>query len=188
MSDDWEEELAKEEEIEKQEEEKKKKEEAKKLEEQKKKEEERKKEEEKKKAEEKKKKEEEEKKKKENPNSSNIELKTEKDFLLLAQLNSSKIKKANLLPIFTLSYLKNIVELLGETLDLNQIKEIEKLINKVYNEKLKEGIKRKGTNKPVKATINLGGHNDDDADDDDYNEEEEEEEEKVNDDNIDNYI
>ena len=188
MSDDWEEELAKEQEIEKQEEEKKKKEEAKKLEEQKKKEEERKKEEEKKKAEEKKKKEEEEKKKKENPNSSNIELKAEKDFLLLAQLNSSRIKKANPLPIFTLSYLKNIVELLGETLDMNQIKEIEKLINKIYNEKLNEGIKRKGTNKPAKAQLNMGGGHDDDDYDDDYNEEEEEEEEKVNDENIDNFV
>ena len=117
-------------------------------------------------------------------------LKSEKDFLLLAQLNSTKIKKANPLPMFTLAYLKNIVELLGETLDMNQIKEIEKIINKIYNEKLKEGTKTNGTNKPVKPQLNMGkeGVHDEDDYDDDYNDEEEEEEEKVEDVNVDSYI
>ena len=105
--------------------------------------------------------------------------------MLLAQLNASKIKKANLLPMFTLSYLKNIIELLGETLDMNQVKDIEKIVNSIFNKKLKEGIKKKGANKPVKATINLGKDDEQYDEDDDYNEEEEEEEGK--DDNIDNY-
>ena len=150
-------------------------------EEEKKKEEERKKLEEKKKEEEKKKKEEEKKKQ----NTNNIPLKSDKDFMLLAQLNASKIKKANPLPMFTLSYLKNIIELLGETLDMNQVKDIEKIINSVFNKKLTEGVKKKGTTKPVKATVKVertAEHNDDY---DDYNEEEEEEEEQ--DVNIDNY-
>ena len=55
--------------------------------------------------------------------------------MLLAQLNASKIKKAKPLPMFTLSYLKNIIELLGETLDMNQVKDIEKIINSVFNKK-----------------------------------------------------
>ena len=178
---DWEQELEQTQEAEKKAEEKKKEEEAKKKEEDKKKEEERKKLEEKKKEEEKKKKEEEEKKKQ---NTNNIPLKSDKDFMLLAQLNASKIKKANPLPMFTLSYLKNIIELLGETLDMNQVKDIEKIINSVFNKKLTEG-KKNGTTKPVKATVKVertAEHNDDY---DDYNEEEEEEEEQ--DVNIDNY-
>ena len=175
MSDDWEEELAMEQEKEKKEEE------TKKLEEQKKKEEEKKKEEDKKKKEE-------EKKKKENPNDSNISLKTEKDFIQLAVINASKIKKAKPLPIFTLSYLKNIVELLGPTLDLNQINDIVNFMNKVFNQKLQEGKKiNKVSNK---VNINVGMMNvknkieDNDDDYDDDNEEEEEEEEH---DNMDNY-
>ena len=136
-----------------------------------------------KKEEEKKRKEEEEKKKKD---TNNIPLKTDKDFMLLAQLNASKIKKAKPLPIFTLSYLKNIIELLGETLDMKQVKDIEKIVNDIFNKKLKEGIKNKGANKPAKATINLGKENDHDDDYDDYDEEDEEEEEK--DVNVDNYI
>ena len=139
--------------------------------------------EEKKKEEEKKKKEEEEKKKQ---NTNNIPLKSDKDFMLLAQLNASKIKKAKPLPMFTLSYLKNIIELLGETLEMNQVKDIEKIINSVFNKKLTEGVKKKGTTKPVKATVKVertAEHNDDY---DDYNEEEEEEEEEQ-DVNIDNY-
>ena len=178
---DWEQELEQTQEAEKKAEEKKKEEEAKKKEEEKKKEE-RKKLEEKKKEEEKKKKEEEEKKKQ---NTNNIPLKSDKDFMLLAQLNASKIKKAKPLPMFTLSYLKNIIELLGETLDMNQVKDIEKIINSVFNKKLTEGVKKKGTTKPVKATVKVertAEHNDDY---DDYNEEEEEEEEQ--DVNIDNY-
>ena len=106
--------------------------------------------------------------------------------MLLAQLNASKIKKAKPLPIFTLSYLKNIIELLGETLDMKQVKDIEKIVNDIFNKKLKEGIKNKGANKPAKATINLGKENDHDDDYDDYDEEDEEEEEK--DVNVDNYI
>ena len=189
MADDWEEELAIEQEKEKKEEEEKKKEEAKKLEEQKKKEEAKKKEEERKKEEEKKKKEEQEKKKKENPNDNNIALKTEKDFIELAVLNSSKIKKANPLPIFTLSYLKNIVELLGPTLDLNQINEILNIINKEFNQKLKEDKKIKKVSNKVNINVGMMNMKNKIEDHDDYydddNEEEEEEEEHVN---IDNYI
>ena len=192
MADDWEEELAIEQEKEKKEEEEKKKEEQKKKEEEKKKkEEQKKKEEERKKEEEKKKKEEEEKKKNQKPDANNLILKTEKDFLELATINASKIKKANPLPIFTLSYLKNIVELLGPTLDVNQINEILNLTNKVFNQKLKEGEKIKNISK--KASINVGKMNvkngvieDHDDDYDDDNEEEEEEEEQ--DVNIDSYI
>ena len=178
---DWEQELEQTQEAEKKAEEKKKEEEAKKKEEEKKKEE-RKKLEEKKKEEEKKKKEEEEKKKQ---NTNNIPLKSDKDFMLLAQLNASKIKKANPLPMFTLSYLKNIIELLGETLDMNQVKDIEKIINSVFNKKLTEGVKKNGTTKPVKATVKVERTAEYNDDYDDYNEEEEEEEEQ--DVNIDNY-
>ena len=137
--------------------------------------------EEKKKEEEKKKKEEEEKKKQK---TNNIPLKSDKDFMLLAQLNASKIKKAKPLPMFTLSYLKNIIELLGETLDMNQVKDIEKIINSVFNKKLTEG-KKNGTTKPVKATVKVERTAEYNDDYDDYNEEEEEEEEQ--DVNIDNY-
>ena len=180
--DDWEKELEMEKELEKKEEEKKKQEEAKKLEEEKKKEEERKKlEEEKKKDEEKKKKEEEAKKKKD---TNNIPLKTDKDFMLLAQLNASKIKKAKPLPMYTLSYLKNVIELLGETLDMNQVKNIEKIVNSVFNKKLTEGTRKKGTTKPAKVSIKLGKEDDNIDDYDDDNEEEEEEEPEVN---MDNY-
>ena len=186
MTDDWEEDLKLEQE--KEEKEKKKKEEEKK----KKEEEKRKKEEEDKKRkeeEEKKKKEEEDKKKKDKSNSNNILLKTQKDFIELAQSNSSKIKKAKPLPIFTLSYLKNIVELLGPTLELNQINDILNLTNKVYNQKLQEDTKIK--KKSNKVNINVGMMNvknkiEDNLDDyDDDNEEEEEKEEQ--DINIDNY-
>ena len=179
---DWEQELEETQNAEKKAEEKKKEEEAKKLEEEKKKEEERKKLEEKKKEEEKKKKEEEEKKKQ---NTNNIPLKSDKDFMLLAQLNASKIKQAKPLPMFTLSYLKNIIELLGETLDMNQVKDIEKIINSVFNKKLTEGVKMKGATKPAKASIKVERAEDLNDDYDDYNEEEEEEEEQ--DVNIDNY-
>ena len=103
-------------------------------------------------------------------------------------INASKIKKAKPLPIFTLSYLKNIVELLGPTLDLNQINDIVNFMNKVFNQKLQEGNKiKKPTNK---VNINVGMMNvknkieDNDDDYDDDNEEEEEEEEH---DNMDNY-
>ena len=107
----------------------------------------------------------------------------------MAQSNSSKIKKAKPLPIFTLSYLKNIVELLGPTLELNQINDILNLTNKVYNQKLQEDTKIK--KKSNKVNINVGMMNvknkiEDNLDDyDDDNEEEEEEEEQ--DINIDNY-
>ena len=103
-------------------------------------------------------------------------------------INASKIKKAKPLPIFTLSYLKNIVELLGPTLDLNQINDIINFMNKVYNQKLQEGNKIKKVSN--KVNINVGMMNvkkkfeDNDDDYDDDNEEEEEEEEH---DNIDNY-
>ena len=194
MTDDWEEDLKLEQEKEKEEEEKKKKdeEEKRKKEEEEKEKKKKKEEEEKKKKEEeeKKKKEEEQKKKKDNSNSNNIVLKTQKDFIELAQSNSTKIKKANPLPIFTLSYLKNIVELLGPTLELNQINDILNLTNKVYNQKLQEDQKKKKVSN--KVNINVGmmnvknkiDYNIDDYDDD--NEEEEEEEEQDN--NVDNYI
>ena len=186
MTDDWEEDLKLEQEKEEKEKKKKEEEEKKKEEEKRKKEEEDKK---RKEEEEKKKKEEEEKKKKDKSNSNNILLKTQKDFIELAQSNSSKIKKAKPLPIFTLSYLKNIVELLGPTLELNQINDILNLTNKVYNKKLQEDTKKKKVSN--KVNINVGMMNvknkiEDNLDDyDDDNEEEEEEEEQ--DINIDNY-
>ena len=83
------------------------------------------------------------------------------------------------------SIISNIIQLLGPVLDLNQIKEIEKTINQIFNKKL--GIKKPATNKPAKVSVNVGKKDelDDDDYDDDDNEEAEEEEEK--DINIDNY-
>ena len=161
----------------------KKSEERKREEEKKKKEEEEKR---KKEEEEKKKREEEEKKIRDDPNNNNIPLREEKDYIKLAQLNAAKITKAKNIPVFTLSYLTNIIQLLGPVLDLNQIKETEKTINQIFNKKL--GIKKPATNKPAKVSVNVGKKDeldDDDYDDDDDNEEAEEEEEK--DINIDNY-
>ena len=131
------------------------------------------------------KREEEEKKIRDDPNNNNIPLREEKDYIKLAQLNAAKITKAKNIPVFTLSYLTNIIQLLGPVLDLNQIKEIEKTINQIFNKKL--GIKKPATNKPAKVSVNVGKKDelDDDDYDDDDNEEEEEEEEK--DINIDNY-
>ena len=186
MTDDWEEDLKLEQEKEEKEKKKKEEEEKKKEEEKRKKEEEDKK---RKEEEEKKKKEEEEKKKKDKSISNNILLKTQKDFIELAQSNSSKIKKAKPLPIFTLSYLKNIVELLGPTLELNQINDILNLTNKVYNQKLQEDTKIKKKSNKVNINVvmmNVKNKIEDNLDDyDDDNEEEEEEEEQ--DINIDNY-
>ena len=151
MSEDWEQEVdefeAAEEKKKKEEEEAKKKklaEEKKKAEEEKKKKEE---EEKKKKEEEKKKKEEEKKKKNEKKedkkDNKNIVLKNEKDYIELAKRNAKKIKDAKPLPIFTLAYLQNMIELLGPSLETNQINEILKLSNNIFNKKLNEGEKKK---------------------------------------------
>ena len=184
---DWEKELEMEEEKEKkqkaEEDEKKKK---KKEEEKKKKEEEEKKKEE----EEKKKKEEEKKKKKDNnkiedkKDNKNTDLKIEKDYVELAKKNATKIKDAKPLPIFTLAYLQNIIELLGPTLEINQINELLKTSNSIFNKKLNEGEKKKVS---TKANIKVGKINDrndkigDYGHIDDEEEEEEEEEEEIND-------
>ena len=94
--------------------------------------------------------------------------------------------------MYTLAYLKNIIELLGPTLNTNQINEILKLSNKIFNNKLNEGVKKKVN---TKANIKVGkimdrndrtGEHDDD---DDYESEEEEpEEDEGQNINIDDYI
>ena len=137
------------------------------------------------------KKEEEEKRKKENPlDDYNIELKSDEDFIQFAKINANRIQKAKPLPIFTLAYLQNIVELLGPTLDSKQIKNIMNSINNIFNNKLKEGVR---TNTSKKANLKVGKINDRNDqigkydDDDDYDDNEEEEEEELNDIDIDKY-
>ena len=194
MSEDWEQELddIQEEKKKKEEEEKKKKEE----EEKKKKEEEEKK---KKEEEEKKKKEEEEKKKKKDKekdkkedkkeedkkDSKNIVLKNEKDYIELAKRNAEKIKNAKPLPIFTLAYLQNIIELLGPSLEVNQINEILKLSNNIFNKKLNEGERKKVS---TKFNYKVGKFNEKDTGEYDDIEDDEEEEEEEGPDDIDKYI
>ena len=114
-------------------------------------------------------------------------LNTEKDYLDFAQENAKKIKEAKPLPIFTLAYLKNIIELLGPSLDSNQINQILNISNKIFNQKLNEGEKKKVS---TKVNIKVGKINeriDRTGDYDEIEEEEEEEEEKELDD-VDQYI
>ena len=114
-------------------------------------------------------------------------LNTEKDYLDFSQENAKKIKDAKPLPIFTLAYLKNIIELLGPSLDSNQINQILNISNKIFNQKLNEGEKKKVS---TKVNIKVGKINeriDKTGDYDEIEEEEEEEEEKELDD-VDKYI
>ena len=161
---DWEEEL---DDIEEQEAKKKKEEEAKKrkVEEEKKKaekikakkaKEEQKKQEEKNKKEKEKnneKKKDEAKKKEEEDKNKNIVLKIEKDYAELGRRNAEKIKNSKPLPIYTLAYLQNIVELLGPTLDSNQVNQLLNISNKIFNNKLNEGEKKKVS---TKANLKVG--------------------------------
>ena len=200
---DWEEEL---DDIEEQEAKKKKEEEAKKrkVEEEKKKaekikakkaKEEQKKQEEKNKKEKEKnneKKKDEAKKKEEEDKNKNIVLKIEKDYAELGRRNAEKIKNSKSLPIYTLAYLQNIVELLGPTLDSNQVNQLLNISNKIFNNKLNEGEKKKVSTKAnlkvgkiMDRNDRTGEHNDDEYQDD---EEQEEEEDEGQDFNIDDYI
>ena len=114
-------------------------------------------------------------------------LNTEKDYLDFSQENAKKIKDAKPLPIFTLAYLKNIIELLGPSLDSNQINQILNISNKIFNQKLNEGEKKKVS---TKVNIKVGKINeriDKTGDYDEIEDEEEEEEEKELDD-VDKYI
>ena len=200
---DWEEEL---DDIEEQEAKKKKEEEAKKrkVEEEKKKaekikakkaKEEQKKQEEKNKKEKEKnneKKKDEAKKKEAEDKNKNIVLKIEKDYAELGRRNAEKIKNSKSLPIYTLAYLQNIVELLGPTLDSNQVNQLLNISNKIFNNKLNEGEKKKVSTKAnlkvgkiMDRNDRTGEHNDDEYQDD---EEQEEEEDEGQDFNIDDYI
>ena len=87
----------------------------------------------------------------------NTDLKIEKDYVELAKKNATKIKDAKPLPIFTLAYLQNIIELLGPTLEINQINELLKTSNSIFNKRLNEGEKKKVS---TKANIKVGKIND----------------------------
>ena len=183
--DDWEKEYKEEKEKEKKEKKDKKKKKKKKTEE--KKDEEDKKVEPEKKKEVKEKEKEKVKEKKEAEKEKKKGLNTEKDYLDFSQENAKKIKDAKPLPIFTLAYLKNIIELLGPSLDSNQINQILNISNKIFNQKLNEGEKKKVS---TKVNIKVGKINeriDKTGDYDEIEEEEEEEEEKELDD-VDKYI
>ena len=87
-------------------------------------------------------------------NEENITLNVEKDFIALAQKNAAKINEANKLPMFTLSYLKNSIELLGNTLDSDQLNDLIKSTTVIFNKKLKEegvGNKKKNAKTQIKA-------------------------------------
>ena len=116
-------------------------------------------------------------------------LKLEKDYIELAKKNVENIKKGNPLSIFILAYLKNLVELLGPTLDSNQLNELIKITNGAFNKKLNEGMKKKVS---TKATIKVGKIMDRKTGNQDYqddiDDEEEEVEESVPTVNMDQYI
>ncbi len=84
--------------------------------------------------------------------------------------------------------MKNVVELLGPTLDLNQINEILNFINKVFNKKLQEDTKKKKVSNKVNINVGMmNAKNKIEDNDDDYDDDNEEEEEEEEHDNIDNY-
>ena len=129
-------------------------------------------------------------KKEDKKDDKNIVLKSEKDYIEMAIKNAQKIKDAKPLPIYTLAYMQNIIELLGPSLEINQINEVLKISNNIYNKKLKEGEKKKVSKK---VNIKVGKINDrndklGDYGDDEEDEEEEEEEEEHEGIDIDKYI
>ena len=84
----------------------------------------------------------------------NISLNVEKDFIELAQKSAAKINEANKLPMFTLSYLKNSIELLGPNLDSDMLNDLIKSITVIFNKKLKDegvGNKKKNAKTQIKA-------------------------------------
>ncbi len=95
-----------------------------------------------------------------------------KDFQKLAEFNSNKIlnskeTKSALKPEFTLTYLKNIIQLLGPTLDMNQFKEILKISNNIFNTKTKvvKKVNKKGEikqGKMIDRQEKTGDYDDDD--------------------------
>ena len=92
--------------------------------------------------------------KKQKEDDTNISLNVEKDFIALAQKNAAKINEANKLPMFTLSYLKNSIELLGPNLDSDMLNDLIKTITVIFNKKLKEegvGNKKKNTKTNIKS-------------------------------------
>ena len=116
-------------------------------------------------------------------NEENITLNVEKDYIVLAQKNAAKINEANKLPMFTLSYLKNSIELLGPTLDSDQLNDLIKSTTVIFNKKLKEegvGNKKKNAKTQIKAgkmydrNEKKGLYQAYGGDDDDHHEEEDE--------------
>ena len=127
------------------------------------------------------------KEKEDKKNDKNIILKNEKDYIELAKRNAKKIKEAKPLPIFTLAYLQNVIELLGPSLEVNQINEILKISNNIFNKKLNEGGKKKVSSKPNYKVGKFNENDNGEYDDEDEFEEGEEEEEEQNQD-IDKFI
>lgn len=79
------------------------------------------------------------------------------DDLAKKVLSYGKTKK------FHLTFLKNINDLIAATLDQKQIDQLEKEISNMYNNKLKEGHKKKKDDKPK---INMSNKYDDELDED----------------------
>ncbi len=71
-------------------------------------------------------------------------LTNEKDFVDLAVLSVAKIKDANKLGKFTLSYLKKNIEDLGPTLEAARIDELIKNLTVLFNKKRKEESEKYG--------------------------------------------
>lgn len=71
-------------------------------------------------------------------------LTNEKDFVDLAVLSVAKIKDANKLGKFTLSYLKKNIEELGPTLEAARIDELIKNLTVLFNKKRKEESEKYG--------------------------------------------
>jgi hypothetical protein len=76
-------------------------------------------------------------------------LNVEKDYIDLAQKNAAKINSVNKPLQYTFSYLKQTIDTLLPNLTSEQINELNKIINIIFNKKLKdEGFGKKKDKKP----------------------------------------
>lgn len=86
---------------------------------------------------------------------SNVSLTVEKDFIQLANKTAARINESKKPSLFTYSYLKNSIELLGPTLDSDKINDLSKVLTVIFNKKLKEES-ADSKKKSKKPNINAG--------------------------------
>lgn len=85
-----------------------------------------------------------------------IPLKIEKDFIDLAVSNVSRIKDAKLPTKFSVTYLKQNLDLLGPTLDSEKIDYLIKGLTVMFNQKRKEENEKAGKQKKIKYVQKAG--------------------------------